>query len=135
MRMTHREFAAKWRATRGGRVGLATVFLTVALGPLAGIFCWLLSDRFFEAILSGKLTHQGMYLTFFLYLIYLLLVALAFVLCAKRLFRRHGFLCPACDRIFRGWDLRHILSGGHCCFCGERVLEEDPPSTASPRSY
>ena len=153
--MTHKEFAARWRATLRGRVLLCAVMLAVMLGPIFAGLRWFENADLFRlaesdtqpaqptltrngpnaytytyppvAIPHFILSRRAIYLTASLYLVYILLVALAFVLCARHLFRRYGFVCPGCDRTFDGWNLRHILSGGHCCFCGERVLEEDPP--------
>ncbi len=156
--MTHKEFAAKWRAT-GRSLGLCTVvFITLMLAPMAVLLWWVQSDRLFRVVEDDpqaqhatltrnapnsytytypKLalahiiapTRRMMYLSTGLCVIYILLVGLAYFLWVRRHFRRSGILCAGCDRVFVAWDIRHILSGGHCCYCGERVLQDDPPPT------
>ena len=153
--MTHKEFAARWRATRRSRGLFCALLISLIFAPF-GVFLWWLRgdglshlvDRDLQAE-HAALTRNGphgntstsppvtidhfdlssrtIYLGFGLCALYILLVGLAFFLWLRHLFRRSGFLCPSCDRIFGAWDIRHILAGGHCCFCGERVLEEDPP--------
>ena len=128
--MTHKEFAARFDATRLTRGTLAAAAILMLLAPLAGLFYWSKSGGLFRALMGGTLNSKVIWLTAALSGLYVLLLLLAFFLGVKRFFRRHGFFCPGCDKTFLGLHFRHILSGGHCCFCGERVLHEDPPQSA-----
>ena len=132
--MTHKEFAAKWRATRRTRWGLVTAGLLMLLAPIAAAMYWLLSGLFFRMVDQEDFDSRIIHLWFILSLLHMFAVVMVFVLCAKRIFRRHGFFCPGCDGTFYAWNFTHVLSGGHCCFCGERVLEENPQPSASERT-
>ena len=125
--MTHKEFAARWRASRRTRAVLLAVALFPVLATLGILLYGLESDGFIRVLDHDSWQHKALRLAPGLILIFGPLVIVAFIFALKHVQRRHGFVCPGCKQVFLPFHIQTILSGGHCCFCGERVLEEDPP--------